>query len=379
MQNPNIFRIFVRSTIGAGALSLALTACSSDGGEADAGTGGAATGGAAATGGSATTGGGSSTGGASTGGASSGGASSSGGAGSGGDAGGGNDCQTIVELAAATPELSVLVAAVQKAGLVEALGGEDLTVFAPTDAAFGALLDALGLESLDDLSAEQLTPILLYHVLPAVVDADAAIALAGGEGVADTLGGTVTLSVEDSSLVLDTEEASATVTMPDVAACNGVVHVIDGVLLPSILDIVATQASFSELLGLVQASSDPAGLTAVLDGPASDVVASLDPGAFTLFAPTNDAIEALDAAPSAETLTEVLQYHVYAADEAVLAADALSLDAAEIEMLNGETLTVDGGAGVTLTDGQGNDSSVVATDLYASNGVIHRIDGVLLP
>ena len=365
--------------IGAATVSLALAACSGDGTEADAGAGGTASGGAAtATGGNGNpaTGGVPSTGGAP---ASTGGASSSGGAGSGGEAGGGNDCQTIVELAAGDPNLSTLVAAVQKADLVEALGGDDLTVFAPTDEAFGALLDALGLESLDDLSAEQLTPILLYHVVPAVVDAEAAIEVAGEEGTANTLGGTLTLSLEDDSLVLDSDEASATVTTPDVVACNGVVHVIDAVLLPSILDIVATQASFSGLLGLVQASSDPAGLSAVLDGPATDVVPSLDPGAFTLFAPTNEAIEGLDAAPPAETLTAVLQYHVYASDEAVLAATALGLDAAEIEMVSGDTLTVDGGTGVTLTDGQGNESTVVVTDIFASNGAIHRIDGVLLP
>lgn len=378
MRRTVTTKVWALSTIGAATLGLALTACSGDGTEADAGTGGTASGGTTAgTGGTSTaTGGVSSTGGGP---GASGGAPSSGGAGSGGEAGGGNDCQTIVELAASDPNLSTLVAAVQKAGLVEALGGEDLTVFAPTDAAFGALLDALGLESLDDLTVEQLTPILLYHVVPAVVMADAAIDLAGDEGVAETLGGTITLSIEETSLVLDGDEAAATVTATDVEACNGVVHVIDGVLLPSILDIVATQASFSGLLGLVQASSDPAGLSAVLDGPASDVVVSLDPGAFTLFAPTNAAIDELDAAPPAETLTEVLQYHVYAADEAVLAADALGLDAAEIEMLNGENLTVDGGTGVTLTDGQGNDSSVVVTDIFASNGVIHRIDGVLLP
>jgi transforming growth factor-beta-induced protein len=357
---------------------MALSGCASD----DDGTddGGDASGGETSTtdgednsGGSpAASGGAMSSGGASS---SSGGDTMAGGA-SGGD---GGDCESIVEIAAGDPNFSSLVAAVTKAGLVEALEGDGLTVFAPTNDAFADLFEALGLQGLDDLSVEQLTPLLTYHVLGAEVNKDAAIEVAEGAGSAESLGGTIQLSLDGSSLVLDADEFSATVTSTDIEACNGLIHVIDGVIVPSILDIVATQPSFSSLLGLVQASSDPAGLSAALDGPASAIVDTLDPGAFTLFAPSNEAIDALSATPDADALTSILQYHVYAADEAVLAATALTLEDAEIEMLSSDPLTVDGGTGVTLTDGQGNDSSVITTDIYASNGVIHRIDGVLLP
>ncbi len=381
-NNTQNFRQWLYPVVTVASLGLAMAACN---GSEDAptddetSTGGSTTasgGRASSSGGARASGGASSTGGRS---AASGGASSTGGRASGGDAGAGNECETIVEIAAGNPDFSILVAAVSKAGLVDALGGDGLTVFAPTNDAFADLLEALGLEGLDDLSPDQLTPILTYHVLGAEVDQEAALAVAAGDGTAETLGGTLRLSVEDSNLVLDADEASATVTAADIQACNGIIHVIDGVVLPSILDIVKTQPAFTSLLSLVGASSDPEGLSEVLDGPAQTAVPSLDPGAFTLFAPSNEAIDGLAAAPPAETITEVLKYHVYAADEAVLAATALTLEDTEIEMLNGDTLTVDGGSGVTLTDGQDAESSVITTDILAVNGVIHRIDGVLLP
>jgi len=352
------------------ALSTALAA-GCDAGTED-GTGGAAS--DAASGGNSS--GGSSSGGSSSGGSSSGGAIGLGGNGTGGT---GEDCDTILEIATAGEDFSILVEAVTKAGLADALAGDDLTVFAPTNDAFVALLDALGLESLDDLNADQLAPILTYHVVDGVVDAAAATAVAEGDGEAATLGGTVRLSVDGTDLVIDAEEFSATVITADVAACNGIIHVIDGVVVPSILDIVATSGQFSELAGLVGAAESGAAIAGVLDGPANAIDDMLDPGGFTLFAPSNEAIMGLASAPSAEALDDILQYHVYAADSAVDAATALSLDMADIEMVSGDTLTVDGGDSVTLTDTGESDSTVILANVYAANGIIHQIDGVLLP
>lgn len=144
------------------------------------------------------------------------------------------------------------------------------------------------------------------------------LAFAGSEdNTFGTLGGTVTLDVADGELVIDKDEFSATVVTPDIMACNGIVHVIDGVIVPSIADIV--------------------------------------------------------------TLDDILQYHVYAAEAAVSAATALTLEDAAITMLNGDEAIVDGGTSVSVTDTGGTTSTVTITDIYAANGIIHVINGVLLP
>ncbi len=290
----------------------------------------------------------------------------------GGMGGMGGDCSTILEAAAATPELSSLVAAVTAAGLGDALAGDDLTVFAPTNDAFDALLTALGLQ-FSDLTADNLIPILTYHVADSVVDSTAAIGVAGADdNTFGTLGGTVTLDVVDGKLVIDKDEFAATVVTPDIMACNGIVHVIDGVIVPSMTDIVTTQEGFSGLATLIGAAESGATIAGVLN-------ASPEDGAYTLFAPNNAAISAVSPVPSAEALDDILQYHVYQSDPAVDAATALTLDDAAIMMLNGDTATVDGGSAVTVTDTGGTTSTVTIADIYAANGIIHVIDGVLLP
>ncbi|MGP1357706.1 fasciclin domain-containing protein [Roseicyclus sp.] len=134
--------------------------------------------------------------------------------------------QTIVELAAATPDLSTLVTAVQAAGLVETLSSRgNFTVFAPTNAAFAALPPG----TLDGLLADTdaLTNVLTYHVS---ADYYPASALLGQRGRIPTVqGGFINLDARGSGVHLNRNVA---VTTPDVFASNGVVHIIDGVLLP---------------------------------------------------------------------------------------------------------------------------------------------------
>jgi transforming growth factor-beta-induced protein len=134
---------------------------------------------------------------------------------------------TIVDVAAATPDLSILVEAVQAAGLAGTLGGDGpFTVVAPTNEAFEAALAALGLTKEQLLANESLADILTYHVL------------AGAVGSADIASepSRVTVQGEPVEIASDggavTVNGSATVVMPDVLASNGVVHVIDAVLLP---------------------------------------------------------------------------------------------------------------------------------------------------
>ena len=137
---------------------------------------------------------------------------------------------TIVDVAVEAGSFETLVAAVQAAGLVETLSGEGpYTVFAPTDEAFGQALDTLGITAEDLLGdTDTLTSILTYHVLAGEVDAATAINL-DGQSAATVNGAEIAISVVDGSVVIND---SATVVSADVAASNGIIHVIDAVLLP---------------------------------------------------------------------------------------------------------------------------------------------------
>jgi transforming growth factor-beta-induced protein len=136
---------------------------------------------------------------------------------------------TIVDVAVANGSFTTLVAAVQAAGLVETLSGEGpFTVFAPTDDAFAAALDALGLTA-EQLLADTatLTSILTYHVIEGEVDAATAISL-DGQSAATVNGAEIAISVVDGNVMIN----DATVIIPDVQASNGIIHAIDSVLLP---------------------------------------------------------------------------------------------------------------------------------------------------
>ena len=136
---------------------------------------------------------------------------------------------TIVEVASEADDFTTLVAAVQAAGLAETLSGPGpFTVLAPTDAAFAAALDSLGLTA-EQLLADQatLSSILTYHVLPGEVPASAVVTM-DGETAKTVNGATVTIGVDGDTVTIN----DATVTSADVPASNGIIHVIDSVLLP---------------------------------------------------------------------------------------------------------------------------------------------------
>ena len=306
--------------------------------------------------------------------------------GPGGGAGGGGGAPApgnIVQVAASDPDFSILVAAVTKAGLAPALSdpGATLTVFAPTNAAFTALLGNLGITNgLDGLTAEQLKPILLYHVLGTEVDAAAATDAARAGTRVSSLGGKIQLALTGGSIRLD---GKASVVAADIQASNGVVHVIDQVILPSIADIATTDARFSSLaaaLVLADSATPSPGLVSALD---DDMAAN----GFTVFAPTNDAFSALvtalkgadDGATTGitslgsfrpEQVIPVLTYHVVGAK--VLAASVPA--SAKVDTLGGKVAVTRAGSTVTV-DGV----DVAVADILASNGVIHAIGSVLLP
>lgn len=277
----------------------------------------------------------------------------------------------IVDTAVAAGSFQTLVTALQAANLDAALKGEGpFTVFAPTDDAFAKL----PADTIDQLlsDTENLSKVLLYHVVPGQVMASD---VTDGLTVETLEGSPLTFTVSDGVVKVN----DAVVTTTDIKAANGVIHVIDTVILPpavevpaagegdataqDIVDTAVAAGQFNTLVTAVQA----AGLVDALKGE----------GPFTLFAPTDDAfaklpaetLQALLADPQA--LGNILLYHVIPG--AIMAADVANGMSAGTLQGSPVTFSVQDGA-VKI-----NDAVIVATDIKASNGVIHVIDSVILP
>jgi transforming growth factor-beta-induced protein len=271
--------------------------------------------------------------------------------------------QTIVDIAVADGRFNTLVAAVVAADLADTLSGEGpFTVFAPTDEAFAKLPEGTIEALLADIPA--LTDILLYHVVSGAVLAEDVVML---DAAPTLLGENVSIRVEGGMVYLN----DAQVVITDIIASNGVIHVIDSVLLPpqeeeslgTIVDIAVADGRFETLVTAVVAAD----LAETLSGE----------GPFTVFAPTDDAFAKLPEGTVAAlledipALTEILLYHVVAGE--VLAADVVELQFAETLLEKDIEIRVKDGM-VYL-----NDAQVIITDIMADNGVIHVIDTVLLP
>jgi len=271
---------------------------------------------------------------------------------------------TIADIAVANSEFSILVEALMKADLVGAVADEEaeLTVFAPTNDAFVALLSDLGVGSLDEVPVETLTDILLYHVI-----GSKAMSTDLSSGYYPTLS---TYSGNNLSMYVMVDggvyiNKNTMVTAADIEADNGVIHVVDKVILPpSVVNIALDNDNFTTLVSAVV----KAGLVDALSAA----------GPFTVFAPTNAAFDALFTALgvsgiddlTAEQLTPILTYHV-------VSGNVLSTDLAngQVGTLNeGKDISIDLTSGVKI-----NDSNVVAADIQGANGVVHVIDKVLIP
>ena len=289
---------------------------------------------------------------------------------------------TIFELAERSGEISALALAARKAGLADALNAPDsnLTVLAPSNDAFGRLAGQLGYSSIGDLidalSADQLQAILNYHLLPT---AQTRAQLEAGGSSQPTLlvqgGNPVALSVNlanNQVRFVDTVSRIAVVNLFDVPNDNGVLHVIDRVLIPAgVLTVLQTvQANPERFAALASVAGTPA-LTETLNGD----------GPFTLFAPTNAAFLAAGNVLSpltAEQLDTVIKYHVVGA---ALPSSAFALGT-PVDTLAGQTFTINAGSGSALAlidDTTATDARVTAVDIVASNGVVHVIDKVLIP
>jgi len=248
-------------------------------------------------------------------------------------------------------------------------GTGPFTVFAPTDDAFKALLKALGATKEQLLARADLADILKYHV-----HAGASVkssALTNGQKIPTLQGDSLTVAISGKSVSI----SGATVTTADVAASNGIIHVIDKVLVPptketpKAKDIVDTAVAAGYFTILAQALTK-AKLVDALKGT----------GPFTVFAPTDDAFKALLKALGATKeqllaradLADILKYHVHAG--ASVKSSALT-NGQKIPTLQGDSLTVAiSGKSVSISG-----ATVTTADVAASNGIIHVIDKVLVP
>ncbi len=287
---------------------------------------------------------------------------------------------TIVDVALSNPDFSILVEAVVAAGLVDVLKGEGpLTVFAPNNAAFVALLAELGVSKEELLAnTELLQAVLKYHVLAGKVEA-ADVASALGKPIATVAGGIFKIdSVHGGLAITDERNRVSNIVATDVQADNGVIHVIDRVLLPGDRNIVetaiaATEAHPPQFTILVQAllAADPV----ILEN-----LATLGP--YTVFAPTDAAFHALltelhlsveQLLSNTVLLNDVLTYHIVPGR--VLKADVPV--GVPIRTVNNQTFEVT--PELKIVDQRHRTTAIIATDILATNGVIHVVGRVLLP
>ncbi len=277
----------------------------------------------------------------------------------------------IVDIAAATPELSTLVQALTIfPDLVTTLSGPGtFTVFAPDNAAFTAVLNAIGQTSVNDVPEDVLRSILEYHVAAtaALMSSD----LSDGQTVATVNGSSVVVSLTGGNVLINT----AQVTSADIEASNGIIHIVNEVLVPpSLLPVLGTivaplifDKDYTTLIAAVSAADEDILAVLISNGPSGN--------GLTLFAPTNAAFEAAgitEVPDDGALLSAILRYHVI--DGTVGSAD-LPTGGAEIQTLNGKFNLSNVTAGVFIN----GTSQVTEVDITADNGVVHVIDRTLLP
>lgn len=289
--------------------------------------------------------------------------------------------QTIVEIAIADPRFSTLVELITLAGLEIS---PEVTVFAPTNSAF-ALVPATTVAYLKKPeNVETLKYVLTYHVLTTKVDA--ATAIAANDVWLETYSSEMLhIKVVDGNVIVGNN--ASRVTSPDVMATDGIIHVVDQVLIPpklgkTIVEI-ATDASMADTVGT---------LASLVGAAGQDFAASLGSteSTLTVFAPTNAAFAKVDAATltfltdpaNVEAMKSVLGYHTMGVTVmSFTAVDMITTNKGPIwvDVLNGDKLQVALEDGKVMVGGPDNASEVIGPDNQASNGVIHLIDQVMIP
>jgi uncharacterized surface protein with fasciclin (FAS1) repeats len=290
-----------------------------------------------------------------------------------------SDRPSIFELALTNtdPSLRTLAALVATADLDDDLSRGEITVFAPTDAAFAGLPDGTLGSLLAEEGREQLRSILTYHVIPGSVFADdipehptRVRTLAGAELVVERRGKTVLVNGNE-------------VIAGDVRASNGVVHVIGGVLLPEQAEAASDGRRDDRSVGQLIGDNDSLSTLRAAVNASGFAGALLNDGPYTLLAPTDKAFASLPEGTldsllehrNIEQLRSILRLHVIGSS--ATARDAVA--AGQVQSRNGATLRFVIEDGQLFVEGPGNRARVIETDLTAENGVVHRIDTVLLP
>jgi uncharacterized surface protein with fasciclin (FAS1) repeats len=292
-----------------------------------------------------------------------------------------NQPQTIAEIASGNPNLSILVQALSRAGLVSTFDSPgDFTVFAPTNDKFEAFLDANGFADINAVPLPLLTEVLKNHVVSGSFYSDEL-----ETGYVKTLAKGSASSTNTLSMYIDLTSgvkinggasnggANVVLASADIEASNGVIHVVDNVIgLPTVVNHAIANPNFTSLVQTLTSAGQP-DFVSILSGT----------GPFTVFAPTNAAFTALGPelaaipfTPSTAQLTTVLQYHVVSPAN-VLAATLMN--GMVVTPLAGGTFTINTVSGATITDQFSRVTNIIATDVQASNGVIHVVDRVLLP
>lgn len=313
--------------------------------------------------------------------------------------------ENIVDIAASNGSFDTLHAAIVAAGLADTLASADneFTVFAPTDSAFAAVAEAFpGL--LDALLADptgDLTTILTYHVVPGRLSSADVLA---SSSLTTVQGEELTVSLRDGAAFVDNAQIVAT----DVQAKNGVIHVIDSVLVPSAVtlpapapaedtteaiadepmmeeeaamdeeaDMAADEpaADSGELMTIAEIAVD-AGFTELVDALTATGLVDIfaQPGNYTVFAPTNEAFEAIKGQFTADQVESILLYHVV---NDALSRDQIATSDLIPTLSNGRPLFVTTDSNNNITDISG--AQVVVFNIPASNGIIHVIDTVMVP
>jgi len=286
--------------------------------------------------------------------------------------------QSITATVQAEGDFSILADALTRTQLTGVLADEnnDFTVFGPDNDAFQDLLNDLGLASLDELEStlgtNVLRNILLYHVVSGEVMANqVTTGYVSTQGVNDNGNNLSAYLNAESGVMIN---GTSTVEEADIEATNGVIHRVDAVIMPM---TVAGLVAVNEM----SLSSLEAAL-GVADGNLISVLSN-ENATYTVLAPNNAAFDATIAATNSGDLNGLVQFLGGTAELAdVLLYHVLPTEVQSgsvSDTVNGANVTFSTANGVEITDGGGNTSSVIEADITGTNGVVHIIDGVLLP
>tara|TARA_B100001564_G_scaffold110245_1_gene91341 strand:- start:36 stop:1052 length:1017 start_codon:yes stop_codon:yes gene_type:complete len=289
---------------------------------------------------------------------------------------------TITDIASQQESLTTLVSALQATGLDAALTGDGpYTVLAPTNDAFDAFLASINATSLDDIPVDLLTNVLLNHVIVGDLESNSlSSGYANTQAISDA-------SNTNMSIYINTDNGVnfngvSNVITADVAATNGVVHVVDAVIgLPSIVTFALADPNFEVLVQALTREDLTQDFVGLLSIPAGS-----PPSPFTVFAPINSGfvnlltelgISSLNDIDE-PTLSSVLSYHVVVG---INQGSVTLSGGSEFTTAQGGSLLFnfnDNGAGI-LTDNNDRTSNIILLDVQANNGIIHAIDTVVLP